>query len=261
MLHVFPANHTTTSGQLFWSGPKRCPDPVTFDANETLHMDFIVSSSILIAETYNITPNTDRDYIKNVVGAIDVPQFVPKSGVVIHTTDAEAQAARERVTVDDDELETLKKVIPPVDQLKGFSMKALDFEKDDDTNYHMDFIVACSNLRASNYKIEPADRHKSKGIAGKIIPAIATTTSLVVGLVCLELYKLANGNKKIESFKNGFVNLALPFFGFSEPMPAPKNKYNDTEWTLWDRFEVDGRRDGGNEMTLGEFMDYFQVSC
>jgi ubiquitin-activating enzyme E1 len=41
-----------------------------------------------------------------------------------------------------------------------FSVTPLDFEKDDDSNLHMDFIVAASNLRAANYSISPADKHK-----------------------------------------------------------------------------------------------------
>lgn len=46
------------------------------------------------------------------------------------------------------------------------------------------------------------------------------------------------------------------------PLPSPSpptlSQYYETEWTLWDRFVVDGRRDG-SEMTVQELYDYFEV--
>jgi len=252
LLFNFPADHTISSGALFWSGPKRCPHPLTFDVYNVQHLDYIVSGANLRAEMYGLEQIRDRSIIAEMVSKVTVPEFEPRSGVRIDVNDAEANARANDGSVDMDSLEKLQSELPSAKELSSFKITPLEFEKDDDNNFHMDFITAASNLRAENYEIPPADRHKSKLIAGKIIPAIATTTSLVTGLVCLELYKLVQGHKDLESYKNGFVNLALPFFGFSEPIAAPKNKYYDTEWTLWDRFEIKG------EMTLKEFIDYFQ---
>ncbi|KAK9503585.1 hypothetical protein O3M35_010114 [Rhynocoris fuscipes] len=253
LLFNFPADQVTSSGQPFWSGPKRCPVPLTFDVNDPLHLDYIYAAANLKAEVYGIPQLRNREAIANMVKNVKVPEFIPRSGVRIAVNDAQLMPnGSSSGPIDHDRIGQLQEELPTREKLGGLRITPLEFEKDDDNNLHMDFIVAASNLRAANYNIPSADRHKSKLIAGKIIPAIATTTSVVAGLVCLELIKLAQGINDINMFRNSFVNLSLPMFCFSEPIAAPKLKYYENEWTLWDRFEVRG------EMTLQEFIDYFK---
>uniref|UniRef100_A0A8D8LVH5 E1 ubiquitin-activating enzyme n=1 Tax=Cacopsylla melanoneura TaxID=428564 RepID=A0A8D8LVH5_9HEMI len=250
LLFNFPPDQVTSSGQPFWSGPKRCPKHLEFDVTDPLHLQYVYTGANLKAELYGIPQVRDLDAIAQMTKEVVVPEFTPRSGVTIAVTDNQLQNSNR--DYDEDRVSQIRNEIPSSQELQGLKITPLEFEKDDDTNLHMDFIVAASNLRAMNYGITLADRHTSKLIAGKIIPAIATTTSVVAGLVCLELIKLAKGFTQLEKYKNGFINLALPFFGFSEPIAVPKLKYYDVEWTLWDRFEIN------QEMTLKQFLDYFK---
>jgi ubiquitin-activating enzyme E1 len=193
LLYNFPTDMLTTSGTPFWGGPKRPPNPVVFDVEDPAHVDFIVAAANLRAQVYGLSGYRENYDYKRVLSNITVPTFTPQKGVKIETDEKKKEgAANESTLPDDDEVsERLLGDIPKPNQLAGFRLDAIEFEKDDDTNYHIDFITAASNMRARNYKIPEANKHVTKGIAGKIIPAMVTTTALVTGLASFELYKVS----------------------------------------------------------------------
>jgi len=263
LLYNFPKDHVTSKGERFWSGNKRCPHSLKFDIHDSIHLDFIVAASNLLAHIYHIPQTRDKSLIAEKVSRIKVPEFKPKAGITIHENEEQLRADTERQKNLDamrrngqnnaeTEADVILNRLPKFDEVSQIPIRAHEFEKDDDSNFHMDYIAAVANLRAMNYDIKTADRSKIKLIAGKIIPAIATTTAMVTGLVCLEVYKFIQQHKQIESYRNAFVNLALPFFGFSEPVAPKKQKYLEKEFTLWDRFEVKG------DFTLEELIEYFK---
>ncbi|KAJ0799344.1 putative THIF-type NAD/FAD binding, ubiquitin-activating enzyme E1 [Helianthus annuus] len=111
------------------------------------------------------------------------------------------------------------------------------------------FFPVSIPLQNPNFSSTPScNNSKLKFIAGWIIPAIATTTAMATGFVCLELYKVLNEGHKVEDYRNTYVNLATPLFSMAEPVPPKVIKHQDLSWTVWDRWIL---RDN---LTLGELL-------
>ncbi|XP_068171349.1 ubiquitin-like modifier-activating enzyme 1 [Antennarius striatus] len=270
LLHCFPLGRMTDSGLPFWSGSKRCPHPLTFDPNNMTHIEYVMAAANLYGQIYGVKGTRDLASIRTILESVRVPSFTPKSSVKIHVTDKEMEedTAQGSDDVEKAQLEELKTKLAS-SSLKDSAMQMfpIDFEKDDDSNFHIDYIVAASNLRAENYDIPAVDRHQSKLICGRIIPAIATTTAAVAGLMCLELYKLVQGHQKIDSYRTSYFVLAVPYFVWTLPGRAKPFKVAGKEYTMWDDFLVEGRCGGQQEMTLGNLLQYIKekyglsISC
>ena len=121
---------------------------------------------------------------------------------------------------------------------------------DKDNELHISWVHSASNLRAINYNIPIVDIYETKGISGKIIPAIATTTSAVAGLIIMEFIKYIN-KSKIEDYRSTFINIADPLIVYSEPMKAPFIEIAGVKINSWTQFIY------SNNSTLGEFKEYY----
>jgi ubiquitin-activating enzyme E1 len=172
--------------------------------------------------------------------------------------------------------DVLKSLAAPEELIAaGVKISVTEFEKDDDSNFHMDFIGSLANLRARSYGIKEIDTLQAKLKAGRITPAIATTTAMVTGFVMLELCKLLH-DRPYEAYRNTFANLALPLFQMAEPMPPAKivsrtekrvpDPINNPDYvveeeivaipegfTAWDKIFVDE-----GDLSLQGFIDFFK---
>ena len=165
LIEEFPLDHTNEDGSLFWSGSKRFPSAITFNIKDKDCFNFIKYYSILLAKCINVIINDDDNYIINIVEKIKKPEYISPTNKI--------RSKEEELN----EISSLKNI------LNNFDIKKIDinyiipakFEKDNDENKHVFFINLCANLRATNYRIPLSNEQKTKMIAGRIVPAIATT--------------------------------------------------------------------------------------
>jgi ubiquitin-activating enzyme E1 len=130
--------------------------------------------------------------------------------------------------------------------------KLNNFEFDKDNDNHIEWITTASNCRASNYGINNESNYTTKGIVGKIIPAVATTTSTTVGLIAIELLKYMNNIYDITKYRSWFMNMADNTIIYSEPNNMKPIIINNQKLNGWTKFKYN------KDTLLNEFIDYYK---
>lgn len=108
LLFSLPKDAVTSTGQPFWSGPKRAPDPLVFNSSDVgtgcmlnfsrliqlqpLHLQYIIAAANLHAFNYGLRGETDPAIFRKVAESVIVPEFTPKSGVKIQINENEPVA-------------------------------------------------------------------------------------------------------------------------------------------------------------------------
>ncbi|KAM6387639.1 ubiquitin-like modifier-activating enzyme 7 [Pluvialis apricaria] len=259
LLHNFPPEHETSPGVPYWSGDRSCPHPLTFDPENVTHLEYVLAAAHLFAQVHKVPPRGDRADAQAILRSMVLPPFMPQDRLQIplaEEQEAQAPADSRRLAELTQDLMQRRQELVGGEEAQVPLMEPIYFEKDNNT--HMDFITAASNLRAENYGIPPANWLTSKRIAGRIVPAIITTTAAVAGLACLEVYKLVWGCRDLSCYRNSNLWLSEYRLIRVQPSPPPTYWYGRREWSCWDRLELRAVGADGQEMRVREVLDWLE---
>ncbi len=148
-------------------------------------------------------------------------------------------------------------LLPSSDALQSEGVSIQKVVWDLTNRAHVQWVTIASNLRARNFHIPEDDWLKTMHIAGNLFPRLITTTSVVSGLCCLEVYKILSGSRSLSSYLDTFCHLATNTVISLNPSP-PKffpmsTKGKEWKWTCWDTITIPS-----SVITVQELIDWLQ---
>ncbi|KAL7550696.1 hypothetical protein ACHAWF_013915 [Thalassiosira exigua] len=239
-----------SSGQKFWTGTKRRPRPVDWTKPIPLLMEYLFTTANLYASVWQVAVVRNRDDFQAIVDemGLEQPRWEP-SGEKADLSKGDEEAGNYGMGND------VKSRQSRVRWLYA-----------DDLNFHIDFLTAATNMRSWNYDIKSSARHAVKVTAGRIIPALATTTAMVCGLVDIEFCKLVLGIQVegSEKFLNSNINLAAGSGNFTTFSPDPPIQISTglesphpQSFTSWDKIELQFKT---KELSVEQLVQYVSRS-
>ena len=256
----------------FWTGDKRFPHPISFNTKDKYSILFIKKYAQILARSLSIPIIDDDEEIIKIISQIKIDEYIPPTiNTSVKSSDMKKnKKSKEYFNMIKEKVNNYKKEINSFfDSLKekvnGDLIKIEEFDKDDEKKGHIEFLYAFTNLRAENYDIEKCDISKVKMIAGKIVPAIASTTAAVVGIVALQLYVLKS-TEDIKNLRNCYFDLARNVICFENVRMAKfikdgndqlkqgskKYKLIPEKYTIWDYLVIN------DSLSIKQFIDYMK---
>ena len=249
----YPIDCNNSDGTLFWSGVHRFPHSISFNVNDNLILLFIKSFISIITRIIDVKIEINNEMIEE----------ISKEERILNNNYNLTKEKQE------ENFNNLKKDLELILNNNNNLFSKIEkckpeiFEKDDDTNSHVSFIHSISNLRARVYKIPECDYLTTKSISGKIIPAIASTTAAITGIVALQIYTLMQ-TTDIKFFKCALFNLGTCIYDLS--FPEEVNYIENIEFksissinnsilnkfNIWEQIEVYG------SLNCKQFVDEFK---
>ena len=198
VLHCYPPDKINKeTGLKFWTGNKIMPHPLEFNIKDEFCFEFIKSLSLLLASCFNVnTKNINIDnYIREYAQNYKFKEPKKKS---FENKDYYEEKIKELKEIINSYLKENKYIV---------DFKPKKYDKDTIDINEINYIYFSSSLRAKNYNIPLLDKMKIKIIAGKIMPALITSTASVSGLLALQLYVLCQ-NSNINKFRIGVIDFS-----------------------------------------------------
>lgn len=264
-------------GTKYWTGDKRFPHPIPFNSKNKYALLFVKKYAQILGRSLGIPIIDDDEELIKIISKIKIEEYTPnpvsnsknntqynKNKLTKEQKKAKMKLATEKVN---NFIKEINSYFDSIDKNINFSelIKIEEFDKDDELKGHVDFLYAFTNLRAENYDIEKCDISKVKIIAGKIVPAIASTTAAIVGIVSLQLYVLKI-TEDIEYLRNSYINFGGNIINFeylrkskfvkdgNDKLINGEKKYKliPKEYTIWDYLTIH------ESLSVQKFIDYIK---
>ena len=125
-------------------------------------MEYLFASSNLYAHVFGVEVIRNRSLFSETVEKLDSKGWQLGGRPTIERKTSNDEGKSGDVSGDPDDLNHLKESLKSIDVTSLIKAHPHDFEKDDDSNFHIDYLTAATNLRAWNYSIKASERDTVK---------------------------------------------------------------------------------------------------